>query len=51
MNLPTFLTLLTKTLGILKGRTLHRITELYTQRFSICPNVTSKIRTIAIFKD
>jgi hypothetical protein len=31
--------------------TLHEITELYTEWFSVYPNVSSKFRTIAIFKN
>jgi hypothetical protein len=31
--------------------TLHKITEFYTEWFSVYPNITSKIRTIAIFKN
>jgi hypothetical protein len=31
--------------------TLHKITELYTEWFTIYPNITSKFRTIAIFKN
>jgi hypothetical protein len=31
--------------------TLHKITELYTEWFSVYPNITSKFRTIAIFKN
>jgi hypothetical protein len=30
---------------------LHKITELYTEWFSVYPNITSKFRTIAIFKN
>jgi hypothetical protein len=30
--------------------TLHKITEFYTEWFSIYPNITSKFRTIAMFK-
>jgi hypothetical protein len=30
--------------------TLHKITEFYTEMFSVYPNITSKFRTIAIFK-
>jgi hypothetical protein len=30
--------------------TLHKITEFYTELFSVYPNITSKFRTIAIFK-
>jgi hypothetical protein len=30
--------------------TLHKITEFYTELFSIYSNTTSKFRTIAIFK-
>jgi hypothetical protein len=30
--------------------TLHKITEFYTEWFSIYPNITSKFRTIAILK-
>jgi hypothetical protein len=29
---------------------LHKITEFYTECFSACPNITSKLRTVAIFK-
>jgi hypothetical protein len=29
--------------------TLHKITEFYTEWFSVYPNITSKFRTIAIF--
>jgi hypothetical protein len=29
---------------------LHKITEFYTEWFSVYPNITSKFRTIAIFK-
>jgi hypothetical protein len=28
---------------------LHKITEFYTEWFSVYPNITSKFRTIAIF--
>jgi hypothetical protein len=31
--------------------TLRKITEFYTERFSVYPNITSKFRTIAIFKN
>jgi hypothetical protein len=31
--------------------TFHKITEFYTQWFSVYPNITSKFRTIAIFKN
>jgi hypothetical protein len=31
--------------------TLHKITEYYTELFSVYPNITSKFRTIAIFKN
>jgi hypothetical protein len=31
--------------------TLHKITEFYTEWFSVYPNITSKFRTIAIFKN
>jgi hypothetical protein len=31
--------------------TLHKITEFYTQLFSVYPNISSKFRTIAIFKN
>jgi hypothetical protein len=31
--------------------TLHKITEFYTERFSVYPNITSTFRTIAIFKN
>jgi hypothetical protein len=30
--------------------TLHKITEFYTEWFSVYPNITSNFRTIAIFK-
>jgi hypothetical protein len=29
---------------------MHKITEFYTKWFNVCPNVTSKFRTIAMFK-
>jgi hypothetical protein len=29
---------------------LHKITEFYTKRFSVCPNITSKFRTTTVFK-
>jgi hypothetical protein len=31
--------------------TLHKITEFYTESFSVYPSITSKFRTIAIFKN
>jgi hypothetical protein len=31
--------------------TLHKITEFYTELFSVYPTITSKFRTIAIFKN
>jgi hypothetical protein len=31
--------------------TLHKITEFYTEWFSVYPNITSKFPTIAIFKN
>jgi hypothetical protein len=31
--------------------TLHNITEFYTELFSVYQNITSKFRTIAIFKN
>jgi hypothetical protein len=31
--------------------TLHKITKFYTEWFSVFPNITSKFRTIAIFKN
>jgi hypothetical protein len=31
--------------------TLHKITEFYTELFSVYPNITSKFRNIAIFKN
>jgi hypothetical protein len=31
--------------------TLHKITELYTEWFIVYPNITSKLRTIAMFKN
>jgi hypothetical protein len=30
--------------------TLHKITEFYAEWYSTCPNITSKFRTIFIFK-
>jgi hypothetical protein len=30
--------------------TLHKITKFHTEWFSVYPNITSKFRTIAIFK-
>jgi hypothetical protein len=30
--------------------TLHKITEFYTEWFSVYPNITSKFRTISMFK-
>jgi hypothetical protein len=30
--------------------TLHKISEFYTQQFSVVPNTTSKFHTIAILK-
>jgi hypothetical protein len=30
--------------------TLYKITEFYTEWFSVYPNITSKFRTFAIFK-
>jgi hypothetical protein len=30
---------------------LHKITEFYTEWFSVYPNITSKFRTIATFKN
>jgi hypothetical protein len=30
--------------------TLHKITEFYTEWFSVCPNITSKFRNTAVFK-
>jgi hypothetical protein len=33
-----------------KNATLHKITEVHTEWFSVCPNITSKFCTIAIFK-
>jgi hypothetical protein len=35
---------------VYKGMTLHKITEFYTEWFSICANITSKFCTTAIFK-
>jgi hypothetical protein len=29
---------------------LHKITEFYTEWFSVYPNITSKFRTIVVFK-
>jgi hypothetical protein len=29
----------------------HKITEFYTQRFRVYPKITSKFRTVAIFKN
>jgi hypothetical protein len=31
--------------------TLHKITEFYTEWFSVYPNITSKYRTIVIFEN
>jgi hypothetical protein len=31
--------------------TLQKITEFYTEWFSVYPNITTKFRTIAIFKN
>jgi hypothetical protein len=31
--------------------TLHKITEFYTEWFSVYHNITSKFRTVAIFKN
>jgi hypothetical protein len=31
--------------------TLHKITEFYTELYSVYHNITSKFRTIAIFKN
>jgi hypothetical protein len=31
--------------------TLHKITEFYTEWFSVYPNIASKFRAIAIFKN
>jgi hypothetical protein len=31
--------------------TLHKITEFYTEWFSVYPNITSEFRIIAIFKN
>jgi hypothetical protein len=31
--------------------TLHKITEFYTEWFSVYPNITSKFCTVAIFKN
>jgi hypothetical protein len=31
--------------------TSHKITEFYTEWFNVYPNITSKFRTIAIFKN
>jgi hypothetical protein len=33
-----------------KDVALHKITELYNEWFKACPNITSKFRTIAMFK-
>jgi hypothetical protein len=30
---------------------MHKITEFYTEWFSVYPNITSKFRTISIFKN
>jgi hypothetical protein len=30
---------------------LHKITEFYTELFSVYPNINSKFRTIAVFKN
>jgi hypothetical protein len=37
--------------SIKTSMTLHKITEFYAKWFSVCPNITSKFRTIAIFKN
>jgi hypothetical protein len=31
--------------------TLHKITELYTEWFSVCPNITSKFLIISMLKN
>jgi hypothetical protein len=31
--------------------TLHKITQFYTELFSVYPNITSKFRTIVTFKN
>jgi hypothetical protein len=31
--------------------TLHKITEFYIEWFSVYPNITSKFRTITVFKN
>jgi hypothetical protein len=31
--------------------TLHKITEFYTEWFSVYPNITSEFRTVVIFKN
>jgi hypothetical protein len=60
-NLPTFLTLFNNAVWMTaenvplmgdlnKDKTLYKITEFYTEWFSVYPNITSKFRTIAIFK-
>jgi hypothetical protein len=36
---------------VYKDMTLHKITEFYTELFSVYHNITSKFRTIAIFKN
>jgi hypothetical protein len=33
-----------------KDMSLHKVTEVYTEWFILCPNITLKFRTIAIFK-
>jgi hypothetical protein len=33
-----------------KSKPLHKITELYTKLFSVCPNITTEFRTTSIFK-
>jgi hypothetical protein len=37
-----------KRLNSLKSMALHKITELYTQWFSVCPKIASKYRIIAM---
>jgi hypothetical protein len=36
---------------VYKDITLHKITEFYTEWFSIYPNITSKFHTIVTFKN
>jgi hypothetical protein len=50
MCIQKLLNLTITRLIVYKGMALHKITEFFTKWFSICPSVTSKFRTTAIFK-